>query len=120
MLRILRRFALLLLALLLPLYAVSFTERLEIPSEWREIGVGDNHAEVRALLRESGLGDQQCDWLAPSRTVRCTLMGRHHAAGVAIRFDGVGEDGRVSEVLVREPVYTGPFHLHVRLRRRLR
>lgn len=117
MLRILRRFALLVLALLLPLYAVSLTERLEVPAQWREIQVGDDHAQVRARLRDSGLSDQQCEWLAQQSTVRCTLMGQHHACGVVVRFDGSGPGAQVAQVQVREPVYTGPFHLHVRLRR---
>jgi hypothetical protein len=119
MLKILRRSTLLVLALLLPVYAVSFTERLEVPPEWREIGVGDSHAQVRVRLRESGLGDRQCEWLGQQLTVRCTLMGQHHACGVAIRFSGPGADAQVVQVQVREPVYTGPFHLHARLRRNL-
>lgn len=117
MLRILRRFALLVAALLLPLYAVSLTERLEVPAAWREIAVGDGHALVRTRLRMSGLADRQCEWLAAGTTVRCTLVGRHHAAGVVIRFDRPGDDARVAEVTVQGPVYTGPFHLHARLKR---
>ena len=116
--RILRRFILLLAALLLPLYAVSLTERLEIPEAWRAIAVGDNHSQVRTRLRISGLDDRQCEWLAAGTTVRCTLVGRHHAAGVAIRFDAPGDAARVAEVTVQGPVYTGPFHLHARLRSR--
>ena len=114
--RILRRFILLLAALLLPLYAVSLTERLEIPEAWRAIKVGDNHAQVRTRLRMSGLADRQCEWLEAGTIVRCTLTGRHHAAGVAIRFDGPGDGARVAAVHVQGPVYTGPFHLHARLR----
>lgn len=120
MLRILRRFTLLVLALLIPVYAISLTERLEIPPAWRDIQVGDGHPQVRSRLRESGLGDQQCEWHGVDLTVRCTLVGRHHACGVAIRFDGPGEDARVAAVTLREPIYTGPFHLHAQLRRNLR
>ena len=69
MLRILRRFLVLLAALLLPLYAVSLTERLEIPAVWHEIAVGDSHALVRTRLRMSGLADRQCEWLAAGTTV---------------------------------------------------
>ncbi len=119
MLRVLRRFLLLVLALLLPVYAVSLTERLDVPPQWRDIQIGDGHAEVRARLRASGLGDRQCEWAMESRIVRCTLMGRHHACGVAVRFDGGGLDARVAEVQVGGPIYTGPFHWHARLRRAL-
>jgi len=115
--RVLRRLALLLAALLLPLYAVSFAERLQVPDAWRAIEVGDNHAQVRTRLRVSGLADRQCEWLQAGAMVRCTLVGRHHAVGVAIRFDGTGDDARVAAVHFQGPVYTGPFHLHARLRR---
>jgi hypothetical protein len=117
MLKILRRSTLLVLALLLPIYAVSLSERLEIPAQWHEIAVGDGHPEVRAALRASGLADRQCEWIAANRAVRCTLTGRHHACGLEIGFDGAGPEARVTGVQVRGPVYTGPFHLHARLRR---
>ncbi len=113
--RVLRRFALLLLALLLPLYAVSLSERLAIPAQWRTIEIGDGHAEVRERLQAANLGDQYCEWRASARSVRCTLLGRHHAAGVVIRFDAAASDARVTGVVIREPVYTGPFHWHARL-----
>lgn len=113
--RVLRRFLLLFAALLLPLYAVSFTEKLVVPEQWRAIGVGDTHDQVRTLLRASGVSDQQCEWLVQLLSVRCTLVGRHHATGVVIRFDGSGTDARVSQVDIREPIYTGPFHWHARL-----
>lgn len=116
MLKILRRSALLILAVLLPLYAVSLAERLQVPAVWRQIAVGDTHAQVRARLRESGLDDTQCVWIDGLRSVRCTLMGRHHAVGIAVRFDGGGSAARVAQVTVRGPIYTGPFHLHARLR----
>lgn len=116
MLRLLRRFTLLLLALLVPVYAVSLMEDLEIPPAWSQIAVGDTHPKVRDRLRASGLADEQCEWLPSRLTVRCTLVGRHHAAGVAVRFDGPGEQARVSVVEVHPPKYTGPFHLHARLR----
>lgn len=116
MLTILRRSTLLVLALLLPFYAVSLTETLEVPPAWRAIAVGDSHQQVRKQLRDSGLVDAQCDWLSRHQSVLCTLAGRHHATGVAIRFDSAGKDGRVADVRIREPVYTGPFHLHARLR----
>jgi hypothetical protein len=116
MLRILRRFALLLLALLIPVYAISLTENLETPAAWNDIAVGDSHVQVRQQLRASGLADQQCEWLPGRLMVRCTLVGRHHAAGLAIRFDGTGGGARVTEVLIHPARYTGPFHLHARLR----
>ena len=118
--RILRRFVILVVAALLPLYAISFTEDLEVPDAWHRIKVGDNHAQVRARLRESGLADRQCEWHRADSTVRCTLIGRHHASGVAIRFTDPGTTARVAAVTVREPIYTGPFHLHSRIRRALR
>lgn len=120
MLRILRRFTILVIALLLPLYAISFGEKLEIPEAWRQIKVGDNHVQVRAGLRDSGLADRQCEWHRADNTVRCTLIGRHHASGVAIRFADAGATARVVDVTLREPIYTGPFHLHARIRRTLR
>ena len=116
MLRILRRFVLLLLALLIPVYAISLTENLETPAAWSDIAVGDSHAEVRRQLRASGLADEQCEWLPARLTVRCTLVGRHHAAGLAVRFDRTGDLARVAEVRVYPARYTGPFHLHARLR----
>jgi len=117
--RIIRRAALLIAALLVPFYAVSLSERLELPAQWREIAVGDGHSQVRAKLRESGVGDTQCEWLGYAQSVRCTLMGQHHAGGVEIRFDGSGEDARVDRVTIHEPIYTGPFHAHARLRSKL-
>lgn len=120
MLRILRRFAVLVAAVLLPFYAISLTETLAIPSAWRAIDIGDDHAQVRTRLRDSGLADRQCEWLGRDAMVRCTLVGRHHAAGVLIRFDGDSDAARVIGVEIREPVYTGPFHLHARLRRTAR
>ena len=114
--RVLRRFMLLLLALLVPIYAVSFSEDLEIPAQWHAITLGDTHEQVRNKLRASGLSDYHCEWLAQLRSARCTLVGRHHAAGVVIRFDGSARDARVEAVDIREPVYTGPFHWHARLR----
>lgn len=116
MLRILRRFSLLVIALAVPFYAVSFTESLTVPPGWRAIDVGDNHAEVRARLRESGMADNQCEWLVARNSVRCTLVGRHHAGGIEVLFDSAGGDARVTEVRLHEPRYTGPFHLHARLR----
>ena len=116
MLRLLRRFTLLLLALLVPVYAVSLMEDLETPAVWNDIRVGDTHAQVRERLRASGMADQQCEWLPSRLIVRCTLVGRHHAAGLAIRFDAAGAPGRVAEVLIHPTRYTGPFHLHARLR----
>jgi len=115
--RILRRLLLMIAALLVPVYLVSFSERLEVPAQWREIAVGESHSQVRAKLRASGLGDMQCGWLEEGQRVRCTLVGQHHACGIAIRFDAAGAAARVEQVRIREPVYTGPFHLHARLRR---
>ena len=77
--RILRRLLLLIAALLVPVYAVSLSERLEVPAQWREIVVGDSHPQVRAKLRASGLEDMQCEWrdaqaqraLHPCRTTSC-------------------------------------------------
>ena len=120
MLRILRRFTLLVVALLIPLYAVSLTETLEVPPAWRAIAVGDSHDQVRARLRESGLQDSQCEWLGTRQRVRCTLVGHHHASGIEIGFEGAGSSARVAEVRIREPIYTGPFHLHARLRSGMR
>jgi YD repeat-containing protein len=117
MFRILRRLLIVLALFLLPLYAVSWFEELTIPAPWREIAVGDSHDRVRTLLRDSGMGDQQCEWLPQRRTARCTLIGSHHAAGVVVRFDRDGRQGRVVAVEVREPIYTGPFHWHARLKR---
>ncbi|MCB1802408.1 MAG: hypothetical protein KDI82_12025 [Gammaproteobacteria bacterium] len=116
MLRILRRFTLLVIALLIPFYAVSFTESLTVPPAWREIGIGDDHASVRNRLRASGMADNQCEWLVVRDSVRCTLVGRHHAAGIEVFFDRPGSAARVAEVHIHEPRYTGPFHLHARLR----
>jgi len=116
-LRILRRAILLIGALLVPVYAVSLAERLDVPAQWREIAVGDGHPRVRAKLRASGLADMQCEWREDRHGVRCTLMGQHHACGIVIRFDAAGTKARVEKVQIREPVYTGPFHLHARLRR---
>lgn len=120
MLRILRRFILLVFAMLVPVYAVSLFEQIEVPPAWRDINVGDTHARVRARLRESGVDDRQCEWIVQRASVRCTLVGRHHASGMQVRFDGAGEDARVADVRIHEPVYTGPFHMHARLRRDLR
>lgn len=117
MFRSIRRLLIILAVLLLPLYAVSWSENLVVPTPWREIAVGDAHERVRALLRASGMADQQCEWLPERRVARCTLIGRHHAAGIVVRFDSDGRDGRVVAVDVREPVYTGPFHWHARLKR---
>ena len=114
--RFLRRFLLLTAALLAPVYLVSWLEDFELPAAWRAIGIGDTHAQVRLRLRESGMADRQCEWLTVRHAVRCTLVGQHHAAGVEVRFDGAGGDARVASVQIREPVYTGPFHLHARLR----
>jgi len=116
-LRMLRRALLLIAALLAPVYAVSLSERLEVPARWNEIAAGDSHPEVRAKLRASGMDDVQCEWLGRDYSVRCTLVGQHHACGLEIRFDGPGDDARVENVQIRGPVYTGPFHLHARLRR---
>lgn len=117
MLRTLRRLVLLLLALLVPAYAVSWLERLQPPPAWSDIRVGDDHAAVRAALRRAGMADNQCEWLSLLRQVRCTVVGRHHAMGLVVRFDGDGREARVSTVEIREPVYTGPFHLHARIKR---
>ncbi|WP_125932183.1 hypothetical protein [Thiosocius teredinicola] len=115
--RVLRRLAILLVLFMVPVYLVSLAETLETPQQWRDIAVGDSHAQVRAKLRASGLHDAQCDWVPALQSVRCTLLGRHHAGGVAVRFDGRTQTSRVTEVKVHEPIFTGPFHLHVRLRR---
>jgi hypothetical protein len=120
MFRTLRRLLLLLLVLLVPAYAVSWMERLDVPAAWSQIGVGDDHAAVRAALRRAGMADKQCEWLPLLRAVRCTLVGRHHAAGLVVRFDGTGGDARVAAVEIRTPVYTGPFHLHARIKRYFR
>jgi len=117
MFRTLRRLSIILVVLLLPLYAVSWLEALTIPAPWRAIAVGDSHERVRTLLRASGMGDQQCEWLPERRAARCTLVGRHHAAGIVVRFDRDGREGRVAVVELREPIYTGPFHWHARLKR---
>jgi hypothetical protein len=114
--RFIRRAFLIVLAIMVPLYAVSLTERLEIPASWRSVQAEDSHADVRARLRESGMDDRQCEWFAGARIVRCTLVGRHHAGGVEIIFNGNGTDARVEQVRVHEPLYTGPFHLHARWR----
>jgi len=119
-LRILRRAFLLIAAMLLPVYLVSLGERFEVPEQWRAIRMGDGHSQVRALLRAGGLQNTQCEWRGRERSVRCTLVGRHHACGVAVRFDSTGADARVEQVQIHEPVYTGPFHLHTRLRNDLR
>ena len=119
-LRILRRALLLAAALLVPVYAVSLSEHFEVPAQWREIAVGQNHARVRSLLRASGLTDTQCDWRGFERTVRCTLVGRHHAAGIAVRFDSSDAGARVEKVTIHAPVFTGPFHMHARVKRILR
>ena len=119
-LRIPRRAILLIAALLVPLYAVSLTEHLEVPAQWREIAVGQNHAQVRELLRASGLADTQCEWRGFENSVRCTLIGQHHAGGIAVRFGSANAAARVESVRIHEPVYTGPFHLHARVKRKLR
>ena len=54
MLIILRRSTLLVLALLLPVYAVSLTERLEVPPEWREMSPGVYALQGRAPLEVLG------------------------------------------------------------------
>ena len=118
-LRFLRRAVLLLMALLIPLYAISFSEHLEVPAQWYEVAVGDTHPLVRAKLRTSGMADTQCEWRGFERSVRCTLVGQHHACGLEVRFDGPGDGARVEKVQIRQPVYTGPFHMHARLRRNL-
>lgn len=118
-LRILRRALLLIVALLVPVYAVSLSERLEVPEQWHEILVGDTHPQVRARLRASGMDDLQCEWHGRESSVRCTLVGQHHACGMEVRFDGPGDDARVENVQIRQPIYTGPFHMHARLRRKL-
>ena len=105
--------------MLVPLYAVSLSEELEVPAAWRAINVGDTHRQVRAKLRDSGLADRECETHALGNLVRCTRVGRHHACGVAIRFDDRGETARVVEVRVYEPVFLGPFLSHMRLRRAL-
>jgi hypothetical protein len=117
--RTLRRALLLIAALLVPVYAVSLSERLEVPAQWREIAVGDSHPQVRAKLRASGLEEMQCEWREERHSVRCTLVGQHHACGIAIHFDAAGTQARVEQVQIREPIYTGPFHVHARLRRNL-
>ncbi len=119
LLRIFRRAALLIAAILIPIYAVSLSEQFEVPAQWREIAVGDGHAQVREKLRASGMGDTQCEWRGFEQSVRCTLMGQHHACGLAVRFDGPGDDAQVARVKIHEPIYTGPFHTHARLRRKL-
>ena len=118
--RTLRRLLLLIAALLVPVYAVSLGEQLEVPAQWRDIDVGDSHSQVRKKLRESGMDDMQCEWRGLEHSVRCTLVGQHHACGIVIRFDAAGTRARVEQVQIREPVYTGPFHVHARLRRNLR
>ena len=117
--RILRRAFLLLAALLLPVYAVSLSEQLEVPPQWHEIAPGDSHPQVRAKLRASGLDDMQCEWRDLKQSVRCTLVGQHHACGITIRFDSAADHARVEVVRIQQPVYTGPFHMHARLRRNL-
>ena len=119
LLRIFRRAVLLIAAILIPIYAVSLSEQFEVPAQWREIAVGDGHAQVREKLRASGMGDTQCEWRGFEQSVRCTLMGQHHACGLAVRFDGPGDDAQVDRVKIHEPSYTGPFHTHARLRRKL-
>lgn len=114
--RLLRRLLVLIVVLAVPVYAVSVLETLAIPRQWRAIAVGDSHAQVRARLRASGLADQQCEWFDAALLTRCTLVGRHHAAGMSIRFDGVDAAARVSGVQIHGPVYTGPFHIHARLK----
>lgn len=116
----LRRLVVIATLLLLPPYLLSLAESLEVPPAWRAIAPGDSHAQVRAQLRRSGLADHQCEWLDARLTVRCTLAGRHHAAGLVIAFDAAGRSGRVAGVRIHEPRYTGPFHLHARLRALLR
>ncbi|MDJ0739378.1 MAG: hypothetical protein QNJ91_06655 [Gammaproteobacteria bacterium] len=118
--RVVRRFLLLVAVLLAPLYLLSWFEDADPPAAWQAVDIGDSHAQVRARLRDSGLADRQCEWLAARHAVRCTWIGRHHASGVEVRFDGDGDDARVASVQIREPVYTGPFHLHARLRGLLR
>jgi len=118
-LRILRRALLLIAALLVPVYLVSLSERLEVPAQWQEIAVGDSHPQVRAKLRTSGMADTQCEWRGLEHSVRCTLVGQHHASGLEVRFDGPGDGARVEKVQIRQPLYTGPFHMHARLRRNL-
>ena len=118
-LRILRRAILLTAALLVPVYAVSLSEQLDVPKPWREITIGQSHAQVRTLLRASGLEDTQCEWRGSENTVRCTLAGQHHACGIAVRFESDSAAARVQRVRVHEPVYTGPFHIHTRLKRNL-
>ncbi len=113
----LRRGILVIATALVLLYTISLSERLVVPSEWREIAVGHDHAQVRGLLRQSGLADTQCEWHAAEHTVRCTLVGRHHACGLVVRFDSTGAEARVEQVRILDPIYTGPFHLHARLRR---
>ena len=55
--RILRRLLLLVAALLLPVYVVSLIEPFEVPLQWREIGVGDSHAQVAGkAARERSAG----------------------------------------------------------------
>jgi hypothetical protein len=119
LLRILGRGVLVIAALLIPIYAVSLSERLEVPAQWRETAVGDDHSQVRAKLRASGMDDTQCEWRGFEQSVRCTLVGQHHACGLEVRFDGPGDDARVDRVTIHEPIYTGPFHVHARLRRKL-
>jgi hypothetical protein len=115
--RTLRRFLILLAILLLPVYAISLTEDLEVPAQWRDIAIADTHQQVRTKLRDSGLADNACELRGAGDRVRCTRVGRHHACGIEVRFDGVGETARVTEVRVHEPVYLGPFLWHMRLRR---
>jgi hypothetical protein len=117
LLRTLRRFLIIVSVVLLPFYFVSLTENLQVPSAWHDIRTGDTHAAVRAGLRAGGMSDGQCEWIVVQRTVRCTLVGNHHAAGLLIGFDGDGREGRVTRVEIRQPVYTGPFHWHARLKR---
>ena len=119
-LRMLRRAILVIAIALALLYTISLRERLEVPAQWHEIATGQDHARVRALLRQSGLADTQCAWHAAEHTVRCTLVGRHHASGLVVRFDSAGAGARVEKVRIRDPIYTGPFHLHARLRRNFR
>ncbi len=119
LLRIFLRAFLVIVVLLIPIYTVSLSERIEVPAQWREIAVGDSHAQVRAKLRASGMGDTQCEWRGFEQSVRCTLLGQHHACGLEVRFDSDGARARVERVRIREPIYTGPFHMHARLRRNL-